>query len=801
MRISMRWLGEWVQPLPPPERVAALLTMAGIEVEAIEHLGQGLDKIVVGQVLEKKPIEGSDRLNLCKVDAGQEEPLSIVCGAANYEVGDKVPTALVGAVLPGGMRIESRKLRGVLSHGMLCSESELGLSEESEGLMILESDAEVGKAVTEHLQLDDVVLTLNATPNRPDWLSHLGVAREVAALTGAQLRWPDSKLEETGDAVEGKAKVEIEWAERCGRYAARVLEGLRFAPSPRWMQARLMACGMRPLGNLIDVTNYVLLETGQPLHAFDLDRVRDQRIRVRAAEEGEQLTTLDGKERILSSDDLVIADAERALVLAGVMGGEDAEVNENTTRVLIESAHFEPAGIRRSSKRHGIHSESSHRFERGADPEAVRFALDRAAELMRALAGGTIAKGVIDAYPGRREPEEVRLRFGRVSTLLGVEVPPEESRSILGRLGFEEVRADDESATFRVPSFRVDVSREADLVEEVARIHGYDAIPERAPSAPAQVPAIARMEKVMERVAAALSAHGWDEALHLAFADPGRDGEIMREETRFVRLQNPLAEHQSALRTSLLPALLRTVGFNLNRGAEAVRLWERGRVFLPRASKATPVVEEERLGGVLFGPSQPLSWTEAERKVDFYDLKGALETLLDALGIREAEWLPSDAPHLHPRSACELRVREASIGHLGELHPLSAEALELPRGVFVFELSLAALRDAASLEARYEGVPKFPAVLRDLAVVVPREVSAAEVEAVLLGPKGRGLVEEVRLFDVYEGAQVGEGKKSLAFAIRYRDPEKTLSDREVVPVHESLIAALRRELGAELRGG
>lgn len=800
MRISMRWLGDWVKPLPAPERLAEILTMAGIEVEAIETLGEGLDKVVVGQVLEKKPVEGSHKLNLCTVDVGQGEPLSIVCGAANYEVGDKVPTALVGAVLPNGMRIESRKLRGVPSHGMLCSESELGLAEESEGLMILEVDAEVGKPIVEHLQLDDVVLTINATPNRPDWLSHLGVAREVAALTGAELRWPEPRLEESDEPVEGKAKVEIEWAERCGRYAARVLEGLRFGPSPRWMQARLTACGMRPLGNLIDVTNYVLLETGQPLHAFDLDKVRGGRIRVRAAGEGEKLTTLDGKERHLVADDLVIADEERALVLAGVMGGEDAEVGEGTTRVLIESAHFEAAGIRRSSKRHGIHSESSHRFERGADPEAVRLALDRAAELMQELAGGRLAKGVIDVYPGKEEPKEVHLRFDRVTALLGTEIPAEESRKILTKLGFDEIRADEKGATFRVPSFRVDVSREADLVEEVARIHGYDAIPERAPAAPARVPEVGLAERVMERAAAALSAAGLDEALHLAFADPAKDGEILRQETSFVRLQNPLAEHQSALRTSLLPALLRTVAFNLNRGADSVRLWERGKVFLPRAAKATPVVEEEHLGGVLYGPAHAPTWTAPDRDVDFYDLKGALEALLAALGIREAVWAPSDAPHLHPRSACELRVGEVVLGQLGELHPLSAEALELPRGVFVFELSLGALAKVAVLEPRYQGVPRFPAVLRDLAVVVPREVTAAQVEAVLRGPKGEGLVEDVRLFDLYEGAQVGEGKKSLAFAIRYRDPNKTLSDREVAPVHEALIAALRRELGAELRG-
>lgn len=800
MRISLRWLADWVQPLPPPDELADLLNQAGIEVEAIERLGEGLERVVVGQVIEKSPVEGTDRLNLCSVDVGEGAPLSIVCGATNYRVGDKVPTALVGAVLPGGMKIEARKLRGVRSEGMLCSESELGLSEESEGLMILEADATVGSPIVEALSLDDVVFTINATPNRPDWLSHLGVAREVAALTGASLLWPKLELEEEGAPVEELASVQIEAEERCGRYAARVVEGVRFGASPRWMQARLVACGMRPLGNLIDITNYILLETGQPLHAFDLDKVRGGRIRVRMAAEGERLETLDGKERSLVADDLVIADEERALVLAGVMGGADAEVSEATTRMLIESAHFEASGIRRSSKRHQIHSESSHRFERGTDPEAVRFALDRAADLVRSLAGGRIARGTMDHYPGRREPGRVRLRFSRVGALLGTEVKAEESRRILERLGFDEEEADEAAAVFRVPSFRVDVEREADLVEEVARARGYDAIPEVLPASPGRAPAIGRKARIAGRAARAFAACGLDEAVHLAFADPEEDAALLRTPMDFLLLRNPLAEHQRALRTSLLPALLRTVGFNLNRGVDAVRLWERGKVFLPKPSRETPIVEEERLAGVLYGPVQPPTWNAADREVDFYDCKGVVETLLASLGIAEASWTPSDAPHLHPRSACALRVGEETLGLLGELHPLAAEVLDLPRGIFVFELSLAALEAAAGLEPRFRGVPKFPAVLRDLAVVVPTEVSAAEVEAILRGPKGGGLVEEVRLFDVYEGAQLGEGKKSLAFAIRYRDPERTLSDREISPVHDALVAALARELGAELRG-
>lgn len=800
MRISLRWLAELVSPLPEPDELADLLTHAGLEVEGIERLGQGLDSIVVGQVLAKEPMEGSTKLHLCSVDVGSGEPLSIVCGAANYEVGDKVPTAMVGAVLPGGMRIEARKLRGVPSHGMLCSEVELGLSDEGEGLMILEGDAPVGRSIVEHLHLDDVVFTINATPNRPDWLSHLGVAREVAAVTGAELKRPAPVVREEGAPVAERASVEILAPDRCGRYMARVLEGVRFGPSPRWMQARLTACGMRPLGNLIDVTNYVLLEAGHPLHAFDLDRVAGASIRVRMAEEGEKLTTLDGKERTLTADDLVIADRDRALVLAGVMGGEDAEVGEGTQRVLLESAHFAASGIRRASKRHGLHTESSHRFERGADPEAARWALDRAAQLMVELAGGAVAPGAIDVYPGAEEPGQVRLRFARVGALLGQEVAPERCRTILASLGFEEVEGTAEEATFRVPTFRVDVEREVDLIEEIARVVGYDEIPEALPSHPGAPPRRDRSAEVLARASTALGAAGLDEAVHLAFGDPDEDPAILRTDSRQIALQNPLASHWSLLRSSLLPNLLRAVRLNQSRGNDDVRLWEQGKVFFPVIASDQPVREERRLGGVMVGRRWPLSWSHEEAPVDFYDLKGALEGMLDALGIADARWVADDAPFLHPRSACAVEVRGERVGVLGELHPVVADEMELPRGVFVFELSLDRLDALAEFQPAYRGIPRFPATLRDLAVVVPSEVRVADVEAILLGPEGAGLVEGVELFDVYEGPQVGAGKKSLAFAIRYRAPDKTLSDKEVNPVHDALVAALAAQVGAELRG-
>lgn len=801
MQISYNWLADLVEELPPVERLAELLTHAGLEVEAIERRGEGLDRVVVGQVVSKTPVEGSNHLNVCRVDAGQGELLQIVCGAANYDVGAKVPTALVGAELPGGLRIERRKLRGVESSGMLCSAKELGISEEGKGLMLLDPGAPVGRPIAEVLPIVDTVLTVNATPNRPDWLSHLGVARELVALGGTRLRMPEARPLESGAATAERIAVEIRAPDRCGRYAARVVEGVSFGPSPLWMQQRLLACGVRALGNVIDVTNYVLLELGHPLHAFDLDRIRGGRIVVRTAAPGETLVTLDDKERRLVEEDLVIADGERALVLAGVMGGAEAEVGPQTTRVLLESAWFHPTSIRRSARRHGLHTESSHRFERGADMEAARYALDRAAQLVQQLAGGEVRVGVVDEWPGRRERPRVALRWKRVDELLGVPVPPAESKGILESLGFQPVESSEEKATFAVPSWRTDVGLEADLIEEVARIRGYGKVPAQPPRAAAIPPVRQRAARVEARIREALSAAGLDEVLHYAFVDPKDLAALdpAGAPVKALPLRNPLAETQSVMRTSLLPGLLRNAAFNRNRQVEDLRVYELGPIFLPEPARDAPVREPLRLAGLVFGNRRPASWAEPSQPVDFYDCKGVVESVLSALGIRDATWEAGDAGWLHPRSACRVRLGDRELGQLGELHPVVADRFDLPRGIYVFDLDFAALAEAARLLPRFGGVPRFPAVLRDLAVVVPVEVSAARIEAVLRGPAGEGLVEGVELFDVYQGPQVGEGRKNLAFAIRYRAPDRTLTDEEIHRVHGALVEALAREVGAELR--
>jgi len=824
MRISYNWLADLVEQLPPVPELAELLTHAGLEVEAIERQGEGLDRVVVGEVLEKLPVEGSDKLHLCKVEAGEGAPLSIVCGAANYEVGAKVPTALVGATLPGGMRIEARKLRGVDSAGMLCSAKEMGIAEDASGLLLLDPSLRPGTPIREALGLNDVVLTLNATPNRPDWLSHLGVARELVALTGTRLKPQPATPKESGEAAASLIAIRLEAPEACSRYAARVVEGLRFGESPAWMRARLELCGVRALGNLIDVTNYVLLETGHPLHAFDLDEITERTIVVRKATEGERLVTLDEKERSLAADDLVIADPSRPLVLAGVMGGADAEVGEGTTRVVIESAWFDPASVRRSSKRHGLHTESSHRFERGADIGAVTHALDRAAWLLESIAGGQVRPGIVDVYPEPQAPQTVGLRFGRVGDLLGTPVDSDESRRILRALEFRLHEEEDAARAggdggdgkgsagsaapaarpgdrilVEVPSFRVDVSREVDLIEEIARIRGYGSIPAALPSASAAPALRSRDEIVLSRIQSALAAAGLDEVIHLSFGDPRDFQSLDPEATRLLPLKNPLAETLAVMRPTLLAGLLRNAAFNLNRQAERLRIYEQGKVFLPVPHSQQPVEERWHLAGLLLGSREPASWLQQPAPVDFYDAKGTVTAALESVGI-EAEWEPHDAPCLHPRSAARIRVGGRILGQLGEVHPKVAEAFDLPRGIFVFELAMERIVEASRLLPSYHGVPRFPAVLRDLAVVVPADVPSERLRSILLGPAGSGLVEGVELFDVYQGPQLGENRKSLAFAIRYRAADRTLKDDEIQQVHNALVGALGREVGAELRG-
>jgi len=824
MRISLNWLSEYVD-LPTPEEppqggpdaergfaasadlLARRLTAVGLEVEAVERTGANLAGVVAARIVASEKHPNAEKLSVTRVDAGSGEPLRIVCGARNYEVGDVVPLATVGTVLPGGTRIERATLRGVESSGMLCSARELGLSAEASGLLILDRTTAPGTPIAKALALEDALLDVNVTPNRPDALSHVGIAREVAAALGTTVRLPAPRLAEGGGPAADAVKVRIEAPDRCARYAARVVEGVKIGPSPSWLARRLEACGVRSISNVVDATNFVLLELGHPLHAFDLDKVAGREIVVRTARPGEKLVTLDGKERALSPEDLLIADRDRGSALAGVMGGGDSEISAGTTRVLLESAWFQPSTVRRTSRRHGLKTEASYRFERGADPGMVIPALDRCAALIAELAGGTVRSGVVDAHPRKIAPIEVRLRWHRPAEILGMDVAKEDARRILGGLGFQERKADGEGATFQVPSWRADVSLEEDLVEEIVRTKGYDAIPETLPRTAVDTPAEPPEAEAIARIRTALEAAGFAEAVNFSFV-AARELEPFERQVATgdgtgralgVALKNPISADLHLMRTSLVPSLLKNLAHNRRQRVEDVRLYEIASIYHPNPDpRDRPSAESVEVAGVLAGRRSPPGWATSGDAADFYDAKAAVAAVLEALGV-DARWDARGDTWLHPRMSATILARDGEdvIGDVGEVHPRVAAAFDQPRGVLAFRLSLDALMRRMRLVPRYRPIPRLPAVLRDLAVVVDDAVTAASVEALV---REEPLVDAVSLFDVYKGAPLPPGKKNLALAISYRAADRTLTDAEADAAHAHIVGRLAEKLGAELRG-
>jgi phenylalanyl-tRNA synthetase beta chain len=809
MKISRNWLQDFLAVLPPPDELARTLTFAGLEVESVEYPGARLAGVVVARIEASSPHPDATKLSVTRVDAGEGTTLQIVCGAKNFKVGDLVPLAKVGTTLPDGTKITRATLRGVDSEGMLCSARELGLAEDASGLLILDGSLRPGMDLAEALGLEDAVLEMNVTPNRGDALSHLGVAREVAVLTAQTLCTAAGSVLDSAPDVDGVAKVRVEDAQGCRRFAARVVEGITIGPSPEWLVRRLRACGVRAINNVVDVTNYVMLELGQPLHAFDLDRLAGAEVIVRRARTGERLTTLDGKDRALSSEDLLVCDSEQPQALAGTFGGSSAEVSGATRRVLLEGANWDPVTVRRMARRHQLHTEASHRFERGVDVEAGPRGVDRAAGLIAELAGGSVRRGRIDVYPVPAAATRVPLQAGQVGVLLGAEVSETEVARILGALGFVAEKQAAGSMAWRVPSWRLDVSLPEDLVEEVARIRGYDTIP-------ATLPALGRGLRpepvgveVERRVRNALAGAGFDEVVNYSFVDPAllpllteRPLKALGEPVEAVTLKNALSPQQSAMRTSLYASLLPNLAHNLRQGQEGVRLYEIGRVYLRDAEGGEglrPVANEPlRVAGLLWGRRLPRGWTGGEKANDFYDAKGAVEAMLLALGAKGLAATSVQLAPYHPRVCAALSVGETPIGTVGELHPKVAKALDLPKGVQLFEVDFQALAQVADVVPRLRTLSRFPAVLRDLAVVVSESKPIEDIRAVIR-EVGGPLVEEVLVFDVYTGAPLPSGRKNVAFALRYRAADRTLRDEEVQTAHAHIVEEVNRRLGAELR--
>ena len=798
MRIPYRWLREFVDTELPPRDVAERLTMAGIETALVAEGASELSGLVVAEVLDVAPHPAGGALRICEVSTGGER-YRVVCGAPNVRTGARAAFAPPGAALPAGRRVAAATIRGTASEGMLCSEAELGVGEDAGGILLLGPDAPVGGDLVNHLGLDDAILEVEVTPNRPDCLSILGIAREVAALTGGRLRPPDCSVRESPSVTTAGWRITIEDPQLCPRYAARLIADVTVGPSPSWLAQRLRAVGLRPINNVVDVTNYVLWELGHPLHAFDGDLLTDRHVVIRRARPGEAVVTLDGQSRPLGDAMLVIADAARAVAVAGVMGGANSEVRGSTRTVLLESAYFAPASIRRTAKALGLSTEASYRFERGADIEGLRDALDRAARLIAEHGAGQVASGVLDAYPAPRRPLAVPLRLDRIQRVVGACPPRPVVASILRGLGFPGTEREGGFEVV-VPAFRRDVAIEDDLVEEVARIWGYDKIPSTLPSGTLALTRRPRHMLAQDTVRRVLTAAGCQEAVSLSQIDPAhlRHLELLPDDPRVVALQNPLAADRSVLRPTLLFGLLEALATNVRRQMPDVRLFEIGRVFEGRGAGTLPR-EDTRVGLVLTGLRAPRTWYSTRARVDAFDAKGAVEGIVEALGRGEVGTEPAAVSYLEDGRAVSISVQGTPVGTVGELHPDVQKAFDLPAPVFVAELSLDAIEALPSRAIQYRPLARYPGIQRDLAIVVSADMPSADVSRAIEAVRPPWL-RRVALFDVYEGAQVGPGRKSLAYGLLYQADDRTLTDADVNRAHTEVVEQLRAALGAEVRG-
>jgi len=805
LRVSLKWLREFVEIDLPPEELAEQMTLAGLAVEAIHYPGKDIQKIYTGRIVKIEPHPNADKLVICRIFLGAGEPVQIVTGAPNVEEGQVIVLAVEGARLTGGLTIKKAKFRGVESRGMLCSWQELGFDpkyippDQAHGIMVLPPDTPVGTDAKPLLGLDDVILELEITPNRGDCLSMLGVAREVAAILNRPLRYDPPQVAELAQGIEGRTRVDILHPELCSRYVARLFTNVRLRPSPLWMQERLRAAGVRPISNIVDITNYVMMELGQPLHAFDYDRLREGRIIVRTAKAGETLVSLDGVTRKLTDEMLVIADAAAPVAIAGVMGGLETEVTEKTVNVLLESAHFNPTSIRRTSKALGLRSEASVRFEKGIDREGCLPAAARAAQLLRQIQAGDVVAGAVDNYPGRRAPEKIVLRPARVNHVLGTALTGEEISRTLSRLHFK-VNEVGEELLVNVPSYRNDVHQEIDLIEEVARLYGYNRIPGTLPCGVSTLGVRTRDRALADQVKEILVGCGLTEVVTFSFINPAVFDRFnlpaqssLREA---VKLQNPLSEEHSVLRTWLLPGLVEVLRRNFHRRVTNGAVFELGRVFFPR-SRALP---EERLMLAAAGTGKIAGgWNARGLTVDYYFLKGVFETLAARIGLHFSFAPVNNHPSFHPGRTARIFSGEEELGILGELHPDVLENLELTGRVVACEMDFTKITALAQERRQHTPLPRFPAVERDLAVVVPRDVPAQAVEEIIKRAGGP-LLHSVSLFDVYEGEQVKKGFRSLAFALKFLAGDRTLTVEEVASRIENITAELAQKAGAEIRG-
>ncbi len=801
MKISLNWLKNYIPVDTAPEELAEALTMTGLEVEAMfDRFAR--DDIVAGRVIEAQPHPGTDSLTACRVDVGGKT-VPVVCGAPNVQIGGLYPCAMPGASLAAGETVEKTKIRGAPSEGMLCSARELGAGSNGSKLLELDPQTAEGTPAARALELSDTILEIGLTPNRPDCLSFIGVAREVAAITGRELILPELEIPPVSGAISRTTSVTIQNPEHCPRYAARLVTGITVAPSPFWLQDRLYSIGLKPVNNIVDITNFVMMETGQPLHAFDFDRLSGGRIVVRTAEEAEAFTTLDGREHKLTSDTLMICDAEKPVAVAGVMGGENSEIRQQTCRVLIESACFDPVSIRKTAKRMGISTDASHRFERGVDPEGTLYALERAARLMAEIGNGTLVEGAIDEYPKPLRRQPILFDTEKANHLLGTSIAASQMQELLESVDFAATFADETHLRVLPPSFRVDVSRPEDLMEEVARLWGYNRIITTFPGTSAPTKLAEREIRLRETVKDLMCGFGFTEAINYSFAakDSCRRLELPPEDERqrMLGVLNPLSEEQAVMRTSLLPGLLEAVRKNIAHQVKDLKLFETGRTFLSRGQDRLPE-ETETLAALWTGLRMPPTWQTKPECCDFYDIKGAAESLLERLYVENPSFRPltgGQACYTRPGHSARIFAGETEIGLIGEMAPQVLANFDLKQQCFILEINLQRLLPLVPEVRPFSPIPKFPAVSRDITLIVDSSIPAGDIVASIY-QTGEALLEQARIFDLYSGAPIPEGSKSVSIRLVYRSARETLADETVNRIHDEITRHLMQTFHASL---
>ena len=804
MYISYKWLQEFVEFDYTPAELEHILTMLGIEVESTIDYNKKYENFYTAKVLNVEKHPNADKLTVCKVSLGNEVK-EVVCGAPNVAEGQMAVLGIVGAVVPqNGMVIEKREVRKVASDGMLCSRFELDLGDDKSGIWVLPADAPVGVPLAKYQDIDDTVFDISVTPNRADCLSHIGIAREIAAYSGKKVKIPEIKFVESSQKSEDEVKVIIEDEEKCPRYTARVVKDVQVRESPEWLKSRLTILGMRPINIIVDVTNYILLECGQPLHAFDLNNLSDKTIVVKTAKKAEKFTTLDGKERILDDETLMICDGSRSVAIGGVMGGENSEISNDTKDILLESAFFNPSSIRRTAKKLGIQSEASYRFERGVDIDNIVYASNRAVQIISEISGGEVLKGIIDVYPIKKELQKVKLRFQRARDIIGTDIPDSRIEEILSSLQFKVVDKQKEYIIFEVPSFRLDITQEIDLIEEVARAYNYDNIEPQYTStidfSGEGVPEVLAVPFLREKLTNYFVMNGFNQILTQYQTDPKSSG-IIGEET--IRISNPLGEELSLMRTSLIPSILKTIERNIRVGKRDLRLFEIGKSFHKVDKKQNTFIEglkeKETLIVAITGKKHPRQWSVQSKDVDLYDIKGVFDNMKEFFHLNNLSLgKNSDGYKIYTANSLIVKLEDKEIGRLGEISGKLLKEFDIEESVFLMEIELESIYNLPEFKAKYKPVSQFPVVVRDIGFVVAQNIESVQIFDVIK-KNGGELFNDAGIFDVYAGKNIADGKKSIAFSLSFSSPERTLVDEEVDASVAQIVKVVEKEFGAELR--